>query len=117
MPAIQGRTALTANSTSENVVEGSNFEFIAVRSIVTVAAILVSADDADVQAFFTLGGASLLQPPYARLFPGGDQKIPNNIYHNIVRVGADAGERIFLTFTNGSSSAQNVNWVIRIDPV
>lgn len=126
MPAIIGTTTVAANEISDNVVEGSNFEFLAVPSLVMFSALVIPATNASsVDALFTLGGTSLLQPPFGKIFnpvvftgfDGGDKTIPNDIEHNLVRVGGDPGERIFVTFTNDNANAQTVRWSLRIDPV
>lgn len=116
MPAMQGQTTVPANSDSANVLAGSLFEFITQDSLVMISAVVVTASNgANVQATFNLGGVALLQPPEGAIFAAEADTIPNDLYHNIVRIGAAAGERLFLRFHNQDDTAQDVRWAVRID--
>lgn len=98
--------------------EGSNFEFLASDSIVQFSAIVESSTSSnELQALFTLGGASLIQPPFGAVFAAGTTETPHDLFHNLIRVGGSAGERLFLTLRNDASDAVVCRWALRIDPV
>jgi len=125
MPSITARTSVPANSQTNNVVEGSSFEFLEVNSVIRLNMVVTDNGNYDIQCLFQIGGTTILQPPYALVFPinlfnnypGSDPTIPNEVYHSYITRGASAGERLFMSFTNGGGTARNVNWVIRIDAV
>ena len=118
MPAIIAQNTVGANSTSENVLEGSNFEFLEEDSIVMLSAVIPSiANAANLQCTFLLGGAALLTPPFGTIFVAPANTIPNDIYHNLVRIGGTARERLFMTFQNSTGNAVTVRYSLRIDGV
>jgi len=124
MSLITGRTSLAASSQSANVLEGSSYEFLQSDSIVVMDAIVVGGTTVetsiDVQCLFQIGGVTLMQPPFSRIFNSIDAKegpgmIPNSLYHNYIRSQAVSGSRLFLSFLNAETSAHVVNWIVRID--
>ena len=118
MPAILAQHSVAANETSENVLEGSNFEFIEEDSIVMLSAVVPTvANAANLQCTFLLGGAALLTPPFGTIFVAPALTVPNDVEHNLVRVGGSARERLFMTFQNNTGNAVVVRYSLRIDPV
>jgi len=117
---ITGTTQVAAASQSNNVLEGSSFEFVLEDSVIQAAMILQEDSRYDVQCLFQIGGVTVMQPPFGLIFPSlaAESKIPNNMYHNMIYIGAAAGERLFCSFQNGNTStAANINWQVRIDTV
>jgi len=125
MPLITKRTAVTASTQSENVVEGSSFEFLINDSIVRLNMVVARPlNYHEVQSLFQIGGQTLIQPPFGLVFPvedsdegGTDPSIPNDLYHVYIQRAAAAGERLFLSFLNEGAATAQINWMIRIDGV
>jgi len=119
MPVITAQTILAGNKQSNNVLEGSSYEFLEMDSIVRLNMVVITANHNGIQCLFQIGGITLMQPPFGLVFPIAtyidDAGIPNDIYHPYVTRGAPAGSRLFLSFTNTSATTAYLNWVVRID--
>ena len=113
MPTIAVRTSVAANSESANVLAGSPFEFVAVPSIVTLAATQRGAAPSDITSVFQIGGESVVQ--------GGNvsDRAASPTFRDdlFARGGGAAGERLFLTFLNTTVGALNVDILLEILPI
>ncbi len=114
MPTISGSISVAANATSPNVLAGSPFEFVAQPSIVKLATIQAGAANSDITADFQIGGESLLQ---AGQIGRGGNAFPRFIDDIIVEAGAQAGERLFLTFSNTTVGALVVDFLVDVMPI
>lgn len=116
---LTGTTVIGAGETSPNVLKGSAFEDLIQDSLVQMAAIVQTVGKKTIQCTFNIGGVSMMVPPYALIFPtaAGQATIPNNLYHNYVYIGGNAGDALYMTFANSDSAAVTVDWLVRIDPV
>lgn len=119
MPVITAQTTIAANKQSNNVLEGSSYEFLEMDSIVRLNMVVQNINYPYVQCLFQIGGITLMQPPFGLVFPISsfieNAAIPNDIYHPYVTRGAPAGSRLFLSFTNTFTTAAVVNWIVRVD--
>lgn len=119
MPVITARTEVEANKQSNNVLEGSSYEFLEIDSIVRLNMVVATAANYKMQCLFQIGGITLMQPPFGLVFPlatfVNDANIPNDIYHPYVTRGAPAGSRLFLSFTNTGTTDMYVHWIVRVD--
>lgn len=111
MPTISGSVSVGANATSANVLAGSPFEFVAQPSVIKVAIIQAGAANSDITSDFQIGGESLLQ---AGNIGRGGNTFPRFIDDVIVEAGAQAGERLFLTFSNTTAGALVVDFLLDI---
>lgn len=113
MPTISVRTSIAANSVSPNVLAGSPFEFIAARAIINLAITNPAGTPGDITTAFQVGGESIIQ--------GGNvstrNAFPTFRDDVIAMAGGDAGERLFLTFTNTTIGALNVDTLLEITPI
>jgi len=113
MPTISGDISVAANAVSANVLAGSPFEFAAQPSIVKLAATQAGAAASDITGVFQIGGESLMQ--------GGNisdrSAFPSFRDDLIVEGGAQAGERLFLTFANTTAGALVVQFLVDIMPI
>lgn len=110
MPTISGRVSVGANATSLNVLAGSPFEFVAQPAVVKLACTQRGAAPDDITADFQIGGESLAQAANVSdraAFP----TFENDIF---VEAGAQGGERLFLTFSNTTAGALNVDFLLDI---
>jgi len=114
MPTISGLVSVAANSTSPNVLAGSPFEFVAQPSLIKLAVIQAGAASDDITSDFQIGGESLLQ---AGNIGRGGNTFPRFNDDIIVEAGAQAGERLFLTFSNTTVGALVVQFLIDIMPI
>lgn len=127
MPIITGRTALSANQQTNNILEGSSFEFLEADSIIRLLMVNESPGNDDVQAFFSIGGVILIQPPFGLVYAPGalladnkgaiytDPLIPNDVAHPYIVRTAPAGARLFLSLNNTGGGTPAVRWTVRID--
>lgn len=113
MPTISVATSVAANSVSANVFAGSPFEFVGARAIVNLAATQAGAAASDITAAFQIGGESVVQ--------GGnvsDRSAHPTFREDVLAMaGAEAGERLFLTYTNTTVGAILVNTLLEITPI
>ncbi len=114
MPTISGLISVAANASSANVLAGSPFEFVAQPSVIKLAAIQAGAANDDINADFQIGGESLLQ---AGNIGRGGNSFPRFNDDVIVEAGAQAGERLFLTFANTTAGALVVDFLLDIMPI
>lgn len=119
MPLISGRTQLAANEQTNNVLEGSSFEFIEGDSVVRLNLVNLTQDNENVQCLFQVGGITLIQPPFGLVHPlrtnAEDPAIPNDVYHAYIMRGAPAGSRLFMSFQNTAAGTPAIAWMLRID--
>ncbi len=107
MPTISGNISVAANATSANVLSGSPFEFVSVPSIVKLASTHPGAVGA-ITADFNIGGEALAVAA----------EVSNRAAHPqfnddlFVEAGAQAGERLFLTFQNTTGAAIVVRFLL-----
>jgi len=112
MPTISGRVSALANAVTANVFAGNPFEFIAAPSIINLAVTQAGATGA-ITANFQLGGEALMN--------GGNissrAAFPTFRDDMIAMAGGSPGERLFLTFTNTTGAAVNVDFIAEITPL
>ncbi len=113
MPTNSGSVSLPANAVSANVLAGSPFEFVAQPSLVKLAVTQAGAAPSDITGVFQIGGESVLQ--------GGEisdrSAFPTFLDDILVEAGAQAGERLFLTFANTTVGALVVQFLLDIMPI
>lgn len=114
MPTISGTVSVAANATSANVLAGSPFEFVSQPSLVKLAVLQAGAVNSDITADFQIGGESLLQ---AGNIGRGGNSFPRFNDDTLVEAGAQAGERLFLTFSNTTVGALLVDFLIDVMPI
>jgi len=113
MPTISGEISVAANATSPNVLAGSPFEFVSQPSIVKLAHTQAGADGSDITADFQIGGESLVNAGHVSdraAFPSFREDL-------FAEAGAQAGERLFLTYANTTAGALVVKFLIDIMPI
>jgi len=113
MPTISVTTSVAANATSANVLAGSTFEFVAQPSVIKLACTQAGAAATDITADFQIGGESLAQAANVSdraAFPTFREDI-------FVEAGAQAGERLFLTYSNTTGGALLVHTLIDVMPI
>lgn len=113
MPTISGSVSVAANATSANVLAGSPFEFIAQPSICKLACTQAGAAASDITANFQIGGEALMQAGNI----SDRSAFPTFLDDIIVEAGAQAGERLFLTFANTTAGALVVQFLLDIMPI
>lgn len=111
MPTISGQVSVAANATSLNVLAGSPFEFVAVPSIVKLAAVQAGATSPAITCDFQIGGESLVQ---AGNVSRGGNAFPRFVDDLLAEAGAQGGERLFLTFANTTGAAILVDFLLDI---
>jgi len=113
MPTISGSISVAANAVSANVLAGSPFEFVAQPSIIKLANTQAGAAASDITADFQIGGESLIQ--------GGNvsdrSAFPSFRDDLFAEAGAQAGERLFLTYANTTAGALVVQFLIDVMPI
>jgi len=113
MSTISVRTSVAANAVSANVLAGSPFEFVAAQSVVRLAVTQAGAAPDDITCNFQIGGESIVN--------GGNVSdraaFPTFRDDQFAMAGANAGERLFLTFSNTTVGALNVDALIEITPL
>lgn len=110
MPLIQNRLSLQANTTMENLISGSQFEFApypaSVEFGITAAAIGVFADISTGQEIIS----ERMEVSTANRFP----VIPDDY---VVLDMVSAGERIKIRAQNTTGAAIVIFWAVRIMPL
>lgn len=110
MPGISGSAVVAANTRSGNLLAGEQFEFVPAPAIVTIS---LSGSAAGLEADATIGGTSVLN---AADFPATN-RFPIRPDDTMTRIGALAGERIFLSANNTTAGALTANFLVDIDPL
>jgi len=110
MPTIAVSTSVAANAESANVLAGSPFEFVALPSIVTLAATQAGAAATDITAVFQIGGESVVQGGVV----SDRAAFPTFRDDLFARGGGSPGERLFLTYLNTTGGALVVITLIEI---
>lgn len=108
MPTISGRVSVAANAVSANVLAGSPFEFVTVPSIVKLASTNAGAAPGNVTGNFQIGGESLMVDgniSNRAAFPTFREDL-------LLEAGAQGGERLFLTFSNTTGAAIDVDFLL-----
>ena len=113
MPTISGTISVAANASSANVLAGSPFEFVAQPSIIKLACTQAGAAASDITGDFQIGGESLLQAGNI------SDRAAHPTFRDdiIVEAGAQAAERLFLTFSNTTAGALLVHFLLDIMPI
>lgn len=107
MGLIQEKISVAAGATSENIFEGTEYEFLSVPAKITVSAIAESGGDGYLR--WTVGSVVMIDKAYMK--QGSDYPvIPDNILDS---ENVPAGQRQILQFTNDNSAAKSF-WV-RLD--
>lgn len=112
MPTISGSLSIAANATSANVLAGSPFEFVSQPSIIKFSA-THPGGIAAITGTFQIGGESVLQAGEI----SNRAAMPTFREDLIVEAGAQAGERLFLTFTNTTGAAIVARFLLDIMPI
>lgn len=110
MPTISVRTSVAANATSANVLAGSPFEFVAQQSVVRLAVTQAGAAPDDVTANFQIGGESIVNAGNI----SNRSAFPTFRDDQFAMAGAVAGERLFLSYSNTTIGALNVDTLIEV---
>ena len=110
MPTISGSISVAANATSANVLAGSPFEFVVQPSLIKVAMTQAGAAGSDITADFQIGGESLMQAGNV----SDRSAFPTFLDDLTIEAGAQAGERLFLTFSNTTAGALVVSFLLDI---
>jgi len=109
---ISSTVSVAANTRTNNVLAGEQFEFVPGRAaLVTVR---VSAAATGIRGDFQVGGESIITNALisnSNRYPVS----PDDVL--ISGVGGRGGERLFLTFYNTTAGAIVVNYVIEITPL
>ena len=113
MPTISGSISVAANATSANVLAGSPFEFVSQPSLIKLAVTQQGAAGSDITGDFQIGGESLLQAGQI----SDRSAFPTFLDDILVEAGAQAGERLFLTFSNTTVGALIVQFLLDIMPI
>jgi len=113
MPTISGSVSVAANSTSANVLAGSPFEFVSQPSIIKMAVTQAGAAASDITSNFQIGGESLMQAGNI----SDRDAFPTFLDDLLVEAGAQAGERLFLTFSNTTVGALVVQFLLDVMPI
>jgi len=113
MPTISGSISVAANAVSANVLAGSPFEFVAQPSVIKLANTQAGAAASDITCDFQIGGESLVQ--------GGNvsdrSAFPQFNDDLFAEAGAQAGERLFLTYANTTGGALVVQFLLDVMPI
>ncbi len=108
MPVISRNDSIAANTRSQNLLDGEQFEFISAPSLI---ALHLAAAAAGLTIDFFVGGeaqAVALVPPATNRFPIR----PDDM---IARIGGLPGERLALFATNTTGAAIVLNTLLDID--
>jgi len=110
MPVIMKETTVAANSTNDNLVSGSAFEFARQRQIVSIG---VNAAATGVLCNISSGSdvvAERFSVPIATVYP----IIPDNMYFTDVM---ETGDRLVITAQNTTGAGIIVRTVVQVTPV
>lgn len=110
MPFMAKTETVAANTRSGNCLAGQLFEFVGVPSGITLAC---TSESDGVTCDFTIGGVQVVnnaEIPKNTSAP----KIPDD---TLEAVGANAGSRLFLAFTNPTAQPATIRWRVNVDPV
>lgn len=110
MPAIQGSLSIAANTTVENVLTGSQFEFLPYPSAVSFA---VVGSAVGLLADINSGSDILTE----RMAVSGANRVPINPDDYILNDVADTSERLKIRVTNTTGGAITVNYGVIITPL
>jgi len=102
MPTISISTSVAANAVSANVLAGSPFEFVSQPSLIKLAAVQAGAAPTDITCDFQIGGESIIQ---GGIVSRGGNAFPRFGEDLFAEAGAQAGERLFLTYANTTGAA------------
>lgn len=110
MPVIQKEVSIAANSSNDNILSGSSFEFLRGNSIVSIG--LTGAATglvANIQA-----GSDIVLEESPLLVKTTMPNIPDDMYYNDVGV---QGDRLVIRVRNTTGGALTVRAVVQITPL
>ena len=110
MPVIQKETVITANTTNDNLISGSSFEFLRGNSIVSIG-IVGSATGlvASIQS-----GSDIVLEEAPILVKTTMPTIPDDMYYNDAGV---AGDRLVLRIRNTTAGDLTCRAIVQVTPV
>lgn len=103
-------TAVAANSRTQNVLSGQQFEFLPAKALVSLRAATTATG---INADFNIGGESIVVDALvsrANRYP----IVPDDV---LATSSGMAGERLFLTYRNTTAGALTVETVIEVTPI
>jgi hypothetical protein len=110
MPTIKNTISIAANATNENIIQGSQFEYLPYNALcefgVLGAATGLVAD--------VYSGADIVAESYALSFKAGFPVYPDDFDLNDV---AAAGERLKVRVRNTTGAAIICSYAVRVTPV
>lgn len=110
MSVIQVETSIAANSSNNNILSGSTFEFARVRQVVSIG---LAAAATGLFVMITSGSDLILEesPPYVLTnFP----VVPDQMYYNDFQ---EAGDRLVIRARNSTGGAVVLRAVVQLQPV
>jgi len=111
MPVISSTVSVAANARSLNVLAGSVFEFMPQAGVVAFLATIPTASAVgDIDASINVGGIQIAD---AAVVPDTG-RYPVTPDDRLVAAGANAQERLFMTFLNLTASAIVVTFLVEI---
>jgi len=111
MPVIASTVSVAANARSANVLAGSVFEFMPQAGVVAfLATIPTGSAVGDIDTSINVGGIQIAD---GAVVPDTG-RYPVTPDDRIVATGANAGERLFMTFLNTTASAIVVTFLVEI---
>lgn len=110
MPTIKNTVSIAANSTNENIIQGSQFEYLPMNALVEFG--LVGAAAGLVADIYS--GSDIVAESYALNNKTGYPIYPDDFDLNDV---AAAGERIKVRVRNTTGAAIVCNYSVRLTPV
>lgn len=110
MPVIQKETSIPANSSNENILSGSAFEFLRGNAVVSIG---LTGSATGLVANIQSGADIVLEESPLDIqtrFP----KIPDEMYYNDVGV---LGDRLVIRVRNTTGGALTVRAIVQITPL
>jgi len=110
MPVIQNTVSIAANGVNENVIQGSQFEYLPYNSLLEFGLLGAATGlQADIYS-----GADIVAESYALAFKAGFPIYPDDYNLNDV---AAAGDRVKVRVRNTTGAAIVLTYSVRITPV
>jgi hypothetical protein len=110
MPVIQNTVSIAANATNENVIQGSQFEYLPYNALCEFG--LLGAATGLVADVYS--GADIVAESYALAFKAGFPVYPDDYNLNDV---AAAGDRLKVRVRNTTGAAIVLSYSVRLTPV
>lgn len=114
MPTIRATTVVPAGGVVQNVLTGSQFEFLARPSIVQVFAVQDLTELAQIEVFFGQE-LQLPQSPVTEAVAGTGPKVPDDEIVN--DLGAPGDRLVVRLVETGGAVAANVRTMVKITPL